>query len=167
MTEEECASAANNYDYLKPRHREFIIADPVTKDPQTHKPSKPLTKVTKLPLVTSTGSVTTTMSSRKWSPALVTLALLSFAGGLGYFAWTQGLASVFQQWFTHHPYRPSTSTIGDATMEPTMALISADANALDGSADPQDLTDDVANSPSQVKIRSQHVRLGPFDENEL
>ena len=52
-------------------------------------------------------------------------------------------------------------------MEPTMALISSDANAFDASADPQDLIDDVANSPSQVKTRSQHVRLGPFDEDEL
>jgi cytoskeletal protein RodZ len=112
-------------------------------------------------LLTSTASITTKSSSKnKWSPALVTLALLSLVGGLGYFAWTHGLATVFQQSFTHHHYRSSTNTIGDAAMEPTMALISTDANALDPK-------DDAANSPSQVKIRSQHVRLGPFDADEL
>ena len=175
LEEDECALAASNYDFLKPRNRQFIIVEPISQKQSAIKSSTLLTSsasilvktTTTVPLRKTTTSLPSGSQSRSWLWIFGSFIALLLVSSIGYFGFKQILLTFYQRSLTGDKLHSLSRTSSDTTIESNMIVEDPDTKRISSSSVLEDHYDNASASPQRVKIRGQHVRLGPFNEDDL
>ena len=169
--ENECKDAANEYGRLKPRNRSFSIEEPVTPVPMVAIPSQPVANpiVVEPSRLKSTTTTTTAVKPKEESMEtpwmFIVLAGLTLLGLAAFVGWKFGLVTWIQQLTRGNQFRPSSSSANRYTVERSTLSTNFDENLfLPQSVEPPP---DDPHTPRRINMRSQHVKLGPLDEDEI
>jgi hypothetical protein len=85
-----------------------------------------------------------------------------FLGFIGYFGFKQTLSRFYRHSLKNEKFRSSNRGGSYATIESNMTTIDPNTKRLDTAIIPSNEYD---NSPGRIKVRSQHLRLGPLEED--
>ena len=147
------------YDFLQPHHREFVIADPVTKH-------HPTLTTTISPMVESTASLSSQNQSWFWP-----ITLLSFVFGLGilgYFLWKKGITTwIRSKYRSNAGGRTSNARSYDNSAPSATPNSPMDRKSIDLVVSTPKGSHVSTNSSQNFSMKSQYVRQGPFNEEDL
>ncbi|CAF3808943.1 unnamed protein product [Adineta steineri] len=163
----ECTLAMNNYNFLKPPNRHFVISEPIIQKQTT------ITSLSTTILMNTTVLTNTTMllplasPTRKWSWIIIIILFLLLISFIGYFGIKKILLIFYQHTIENNQFRSSNrsssfiSTASDRT--PTPPNIKQAYTAITTHDEDNNLLD----SPMKVKSRTQYIRQGFYDRNDL
>lgn len=164
----ECDEAAREYNKMLPRNRHFDSAEPMTQSPVIGIPTKYASAKIVIKSSRSTSRATTIMSneeSQRKSPVFIILASLLLLGLAGFFGWKMGWIKWIQQFIDQNRSLLSKGSKNRQTLERRTLSTSFDETISDTQSLQSPLNE--SDSPRRIKVRSQHVQLGPLDEDEI
>jgi hypothetical protein len=123
------------------------------------------TTTTTLRLRKSTVSLSPGSQSRSWLWISVTLISFLLVGLIGYFGFKQILLTFYQRSLTGDKLHSLSRSSSNTTIESNMVTEDPDSNRISSSIVSHE--DNSLGSPKRVKVRGQHLRLGPFNEDDL
>jgi hypothetical protein len=119
------------------------------------------------PFLQSTVSLPSGSQSRRWLWILIVFISFLLVGFIGYFGLKQILLSLHRHSSDRDNSRLSNRHDSHATIVSNMTTLDPSTKQINTSIDPHNQYDNSPDSPSRVKVRSQHLRLGPLDENDV
>jgi len=118
-----------------------------------------ITKTTLLPQ--STTSLPSESQSRRWLWILIAFSFFLLLGFIGYFGIQQILFRFHRHSLKNDQFRSSRRSGSYSTIKPNMATI----DQIDTPVTPRSDYGNSPTSPARIKSRSQHVRLGPLEDD--
>jgi hypothetical protein len=126
----------------------------------------PLSRLTTTLSSRSTTSLTSQTQSRRWLWILIALSFFLLLGFIGYFGFKQILLTFYRSSLNNNQFHSSSRKDSYATIKSNKTAPHPETKQIDTPITPSNQYDNSPVSPTRIKIRSQHLRLGPLDEDD-